>query len=98
MVSIKGMDKAEVLVALYGKARAQGLGVLHYRPEPMTKEEAQALLDEGQTYFDYVHGRVMKVNLSGSDFDPWLYDRDNGPGAARAALEAAGLYAQTATP
>jgi hypothetical protein len=36
--------------------------------------------------FDYLHGRVMKVDLSGDSFDPWLYDRDNGEGAASRAI------------
>ena len=52
-----------------------------------TREEAKAILDAGQTYFDYVHRRVIKVDLSGDDFSPRLYDRDNGAGAAAAALE-----------
>lgn len=36
----------------------------------------------GQTYFDYLHGRPMKVDLTGDSFDPWGFDRDNGQGAA----------------
>ncbi|MFH1367054.1 MAG: hypothetical protein ABIH38_03650 [Patescibacteria group bacterium] len=32
--------------------------------------------------FDYLNGRVMKVDLSGDEFDPWGYDRDNGDGEA----------------
>jgi hypothetical protein len=31
--------------------------------------------------FDYLKGRVIKVNLSGDEIDPWGYDRDNGQGA-----------------
>ncbi len=37
--------------------------------------------------FDYLHGRVMKVELGGNTLDPWLYDRDNGEGAAERALQ-----------
>jgi len=29
----------------------------------------------------------MKIDLSGDILDPWLYDRDNGEGAALAALQ-----------
>jgi len=71
-----------VLAALYNNAKPQGLGMLHYIPEDMTKEEAAKILEEGQTYFDYLKGRVMKVDLSRNSLDPCLYDRDNGPGAA----------------
>ena len=41
-----------------------------------------------QSYFDYLKGRVMKVDLSEDDgFEEWLYDRDNGEGAAQSALD-----------
>jgi len=80
-ISIAGLDKADVLAALYNTARPQGMGFLHYTPDPMTKEEAAELLKSG-TYFDYVKGRVLKVNLAGDEFDPWGYNRDNGETAA----------------
>lgn len=79
-VSIKDLDKAKVLAALYNGARAQGAGFINYDPHPMSEEEAGGLL-QGQTYFDYLKGRVMKVDLSGDELDPWGYDRDNGQGA-----------------
>lgn len=79
-------DKPAVLAALYNASRPLGMGALHYTPEPMTAEEAAALLEK-YTYFDYLQGRVMKVDLSKDDFNPALYDRDNGPGAAAAAIE-----------
>ena len=85
-INISKLDKALVLMALYKHAKPQGMGFLHYTPDPMRRKEAEALLAEG-TYFDYVHGRVMKVDLSKDEFDPWLYDRDNGEGAALQALE-----------
>lgn len=52
----------------------------------MTIGEAKEILDSGITYFDYLKGRVMKVDLCGNEFDPWLYDRDNGRGAAARAI------------
>ncbi len=85
-MDISKLNKADVLVALYNNARPQGMGFLHYNPQPMTKEAAQALLDDGMTYFDYLHGRVMKVNLEGDDLSTALYNRDNGNGAAERAL------------
>ena len=87
MISIKGYNKADVLAALYNRARPLGMGFLHYDPTAMTKDQAQKILDSGQTYFDYVQGRVMKVDLSKNDFNPSLYDRDNGPGAALMAIQ-----------
>jgi len=85
-INLKGSDKAEVLAALYNSARPLGIGRLHYDPTPMKRDEAEPIIAENGYYFDYLKGRVMKVDLSGDDFDPRLYDRDNGPGTARKAL------------
>jgi hypothetical protein len=81
VIDISGYDKADVLAALYNNSKPLGLGILHYDPSSMTAEEARLLLNE-HTYFDYLKGRVMKVDLSGNAIDPWGYDRDNGDGAA----------------
>lgn len=89
-ISLEGLDKAEVLAALYNAARPQGMGFLQYDPMPMRREEARKLLDSGATYFDYLKGRVMKVDLSGQELRPGLYDRDNGAGAAGRAIESLG--------
>lgn len=79
-VSIAGLDKAEVLAALYNASHPQGMGFLHYDPAPMTRDEAAKLLERGQ-YFDYLKGRVMKVDLSGDEVSPRGYDRDSYDGA-----------------
>lgn len=86
-ISLDGLDKAEVLAALYNASRPLGIGFLSYSPEPMTRDEAAELLSQ-QTYFDYLKGRVMKVDLGGNELDPWGYDRDNGSGAAQEVINA----------
>ena len=87
MIDISGLDKKKVLMALYDAAKPQGLGFLHFSVEPMTEEDAATLLGK-DTYFDYVNGRVMKVDLTyDNHFDERLYDRDNGEGAAAKAVE-----------
>ena len=90
-MDISQLDKAEVLAALYNRARPQGMGLLHYTPEDMTADEARNLLKEieesdNRPYFDYLHGRVMKVNLGGDDMSTALYNRDNGADAAERAV------------
>lgn len=86
MVDTRSLKKSAVLAALYNASKPQGLGFLHFDPVPMTEEEAEELLRMG-TYFDYLKGRVMKVDLSNDDcFEEWLYDRDNGNGAAQRAI------------
>ena len=86
MIDLKGKDKAEVLAKLYNASRPQGLGFFIADSKDMTIEEARTILNSGQTYFDYLNGRVMKIDLSSNLLDPRLYDRDNGQDAALAAL------------
>ena len=84
-IDISKASKAKILAALYNASQSLGMGFPHYKPEKMSKEEAEELLKE-QTYFDYLNGRVMKVDLSTNEFNPGLYDRDNGQGAALRAI------------
>lgn len=85
MINLIGKNKAKVLAALYNNSQPLGLGFLQYDPTPMTETEAAQLLAQ-TTYFDYLKGRVMKVDLSGDTLNPWGYDRDNGQGAAERAI------------
>ena len=99
MVDIRGLDKAELLAALYNHASPAGRGMARARMphEKMTVEEARELLTKGddvtrdlgiaawlhsddELYFDYVHGRPLKVALGGDELDTRLYDRDQGAG------------------
>ncbi len=86
MIDISKLDRAQVLAALYNASRPQGMGFLQYKDGDMTAGQAAVLLKKS-TYFDYLHGRVMKVRLDRNDFDPRLYDRDLGDGAAMRALQ-----------
>lgn len=86
MIDIKGLDKAEVIKALYRGAQPLGLGVLSFETGGLQDSEAQQLAESG-TYIDYLHGRVMKVDLSGDAFNEALYDRDNGQGKAQAIID-----------
>lgn len=98
-VDISGLDKAELLAALYNRSHQQGAGFLHAAGQrDMTVEQARAIIDSKaeadpnvfpwdaqdakKLKFDYLHGRVMKVNLSGDVLRVWGYDRDVGQGAA----------------
>ena len=85
-MNIQGLDKAEVLAALFNASRQQGLGFLDTRGNSqMSVESAQEILTKTQ-HFDYLHGRVMKLSLDGDELETRLYDRDNGEGAAERAL------------
>jgi hypothetical protein len=83
-MNISDLNKAEVLAALYNNARQQGMGFLNPRGgSGMSADEAQKLLDEAGPcpYFDYLHGRVMKVAIE-DELETRLYNRDNGHEAA----------------
>ena len=101
MINIRGLDKAKVLAALYNSSRVIGMGVLQARDGDMDPETARALIKDpslvpdyfgiwlcgDRIYFDYVYGRVLKVDLtSNEEFREGLYDRDNGKGAAAIAI------------
>lgn len=87
MINIKNLPKANVLMALFNATHQQGMGFLDARgSRQMTLDDAKEILATGQTYFDYLRGRVMKVNLSGDEFDPFLFDRDNYDGSAQDAI------------
>lgn len=87
MIDLTGIDKAAVLASLYNASKQQGMGFLNAKGQSqMTIAEARELL-RTQTYFDYLHGRVMKVDLSKDSLQEALYDRDNGHGAAKRAIE-----------
>lgn len=95
MINIKGLNKAEVLATLFNNSKIQGInqqlfdmGLLSL-PKDITTDEAQAVLDKmgEQKYFDYLDGKVMKIDLiSDIEFDERLYDRDNGAGVAQEAI------------
>lgn len=81
-VSIAGLDKAEVLAALFNGSRQLGMGFLHSEGRAlMSIADAREVLKSGQD-FDYLRGRVMKIGMGEEPMYVGLYDRDNGPGAA----------------
>lgn len=86
-IDIKGLDKAVLLAALYNNSKPLGLGFLQADPKPMTPEEAACHIAREGLRFDYLKGRVMKVNLEGDSLDPWGYDRDLGEGHAASVVE-----------
>lgn len=95
MTSIAGLNKADVLAALYNASRPQGMGFLSYDSTQMTRSQAEALLPTLPQYFDYLHGRVMKLWIpDADDIDLRAYNRDNGKDAGERVINA--LYAGSA--
>ena len=82
-VDISNKDKAEVLAALYNNAPVQAMS--WSRAKPMTVRKARKILKRC-TYFDYFHGKEMKISLESNVVDTRLYNRGNGDGAAERAI------------
>ncbi len=86
-MDIQKYDKIEVFRVLFDRAQFQGLGLLHNDPKAMTRKEAEDVMASSRNlYFDYVEGRVMKVNLLTNELNTALYNRDNGSNAAEDAI------------
>lgn len=84
-IDIKDLDRAAVLATLYNASAPRGLGFMQFDDNPFTVETAREELAR-RTYFDYLRGRPLKVDLSSEgEFDPRGFDRDNG-GDGTAAL------------
>lgn len=81
MIDIKGINKAKLLASLYNEAKVQGMGFLHADNNDMSEAEAKEILQSG-TSFDYLKGRVMKIDVGNDTMQIDLYDRDNGAGVA----------------
>lgn len=94
IIKFKEENKAKVLQILYNNAKPQGLGYLSYDYFDMSEDEARKIL-ETQSYFDYLKGRVMKIDLSKNEVDTGLYDRDNGDNKAYKLLKENNLIDKT---
>lgn len=93
-VDISGINKADLLCALYNNSRPQGMGIFQATEGDLTREEAISYIyglqradndfglsrqDVGKIYgFDYLRGRPLKCNIEGDTFEAFGYDQDNG--------------------
>lgn len=83
-MNIKEFDKAEVIYALWLGSKEQGMSFLGRFP--LTLDYCRKLIECGHTYFDYLAGRILKVDISKDNLDLSLYERDNGDGAGEFAI------------
>lgn len=69
-IEITGCDLAQLMIDVYATSKPQGLGALHFNPEPMTREQAETWIAEQKHYgekspltLDYVQGRACKFHV-----------------------------------
>lgn len=84
VVSIQGLNKAEVLAVLYNAVKAD----LEWQKgeEQLTVEDAESFLSS-QWYFLYLRGRFLGINLSGDEIDTKMYDDTHGYGSAKLIID-----------
>lgn len=82
IIDISNKDKAEVLAKLYNNSHPMEMGMAQYDPTPMTVEFARKLLEK-ETYFSYLKGRPLYIDLKDNIIYVSSYNRDNGPQLAQ---------------
>jgi hypothetical protein len=83
--STDGLDRADVVAALYNAAVPRGMGFLGYRPGPMSEEDARKIVAVEE--FDYVGGRPLEVRFDGDDVDLSAYDDNFGHGTGELVIQ-----------
>lgn len=89
-----GWCKARVFQSLYNYGGPTGMGVLNHTPGNVSVAESWQLIVRHHSYFDYVNGWGMKLDLhllcqDGRELESRRYDaRQHGPGSMKKALEA----------
>ena len=79
-IDIAGLDKSTVLNRLWQHSKtASFFSTGGISASPLSIQKLKNALKDG--YVDYLCGRVIKTDFSGSALSPYLYDRDNGQGA-----------------
>jgi hypothetical protein len=91
MVPTKGLEKAEVLRALWNDSKPIGLGIINpqVKAGDMTLAQARDIIRESKVlFFDYGNGKCVQVDLTHPEgFDETVYDRTLSAGAAHRAIE-----------
>ena len=78
-IDITGIDKVELLRELHKRQITAGFYGFTFGIGPaFDDDKAREVVSKG--YIDYFCGRAMKVDISGNEACPRLYDRDAGTG------------------
>jgi len=80
------LEKANVLAALYNAAKPAFKQMSSYDPSPMTYKEAKQLTFS-HSHFSHIKGRILLIIFIENSFNPKLYDKNNGEGAALKVIE-----------
>lgn len=80
MIKCTDVDLVKLAQEAFRLSVPQGMGFLPFTPEPLSKSEAEQLIDKNSAYsilsMDYVHGRAVKLTVK-KDKDGELSLPDN---------------------
>ena len=63
-IDVTSVETSELVRAAYDLSRPQGMGFLHFTPDPLSDAEVEELVQpDGTTYLDYVRGRACKFGV-----------------------------------
>lgn len=63
-IKIEKSMLVDLVKAAYDLSKPVGMGFLHFRPEPLTDEQASSYIeDNGTVRLDYVNGRSVKMTV-----------------------------------
>lgn len=95
MVDVSGIDRKELLLALWENARIPDLNTntnpfiyaLCFTPPRYTKDSIAQ--EVNGKWVDYIAGRPIKVKIFSNNnlLDPCLYDKNNGKGSFKKVVE-----------
>ena len=78
MIEITRCDLVKLAIKAYELSDPQGMGVMHYKPEPLTEEDARSLISNDDPWsplmMDYVRGRAVKLTVIRKDKKLFLED------------------------
>ena len=90
LCDIKGLNKREVLRALFAHATAKpGFEALHKDRTKLHKKIVNKIVHDkvNPCSVDYVYGRAMHIMFAGDVMDTQFYNRANGAGVAEEAIK-----------
>lgn len=91
-IDITGLDKAEVLVALFNVAKPSEVELAFPLDNKLSLKEAKKIIHQnlkqwGGDRIDYIKGREIKVNLFRNEINVAIYNGRNGKNLAQTALQ-----------
>lgn len=95
MIDITGVNLVKFVQEVYNLSKPQGMGFMHFTPEPLSDSDAARVIDESKNdtfielSLDYVNGRSCKMTIFKDGDKRFIRDAwyDHGPSLLKELLE-----------